>query len=444
MNGDEPLAGSATEKINLPNGILILGAAKSGTTGLFYAIQNALSVGYNVPVAGLFEPRHANDVKLYCRTSADRVHLVKMLLGVMDRGDFDFVNSFDKKIAIFRDPRDNVVSRIHFMLTKFINWREKEKVQQILQLFTEKEQKPDSVSILSILGAIERISGRDGLQENVRANSILPARFKRLHGDSFHMMPYDELVNGQFERLSEYLGFNVPNDFEVADRHSYVVRSKNSGAWRDWFLEEDVQFFARDVADDFRLLGFDPEAKPNANRQVDPDKTSAYVKAMFDRLEEKTQNKRTEKRNARSSGSRPSVEVENRGEPRAAAAVETPENNEARQARRARRRTRRAAAPDLESRAVAAVNTPENSEARQVKRARRKKRRDPTPGLEPRAPVAVGAPADEEARQVKRERRMKRRVAAPDVEARRLERRKAKRSKRVAGRRDGSRAGQTL
>src|SRR5690242_17325249 len=77
MNGNATLARPESGKIALPNGILILGAAKSGTTGLFYAIQNALSVEHNVTVSGLFEPRRSGDVILYRRTSSDQVHLVK-------------------------------------------------------------------------------------------------------------------------------------------------------------------------------------------------------------------------------------------------------------------------------------------------------------------------------------------------------------------------------
>ena len=270
---------------NLPKGILIAGAAKSGTTALFYAIQNALSVELNVSVEGLFEP-HSKDVKSYCQNDPDKVRLVKMLLGPLLRRGFDFGDSFDKKLLVFRDPRDNVVSRIHFMVKRIVSSGERDKVQQILQLFVEKEQKPDEVGVLSVLRAFERISGRDGLAENVRANSLLPARFLRSHGDSFFVIPYDELVGGHFERLSEYLGFKVPSDFQVAGKHAHIVRSRTSGAWRDWFLDEDTQFFAKDVADDFRFLGFDPNATPNFKRQVDPEKTSAYVNSIFNWVED--------------------------------------------------------------------------------------------------------------------------------------------------------------
>lgn len=271
----------------LPKGILILGAAKSGTTALFYAIRNALATGHGLATTGLFEPRRAGEVVEYLSSTSDQVPVVKVLLGPLLRDGGKFVETFDKRIVIYRDPRDNVVSRVCFMLKKLISPREEKKIEQALQLFREKEQSPDSISIVGMIRQMAAITDRPNLLEAVRSNSLLPAKIKRESGNDYFMMPYDDMVSGQFDQLNRYLGFEVSGDFEVAEQHAFVVRSKSSGAWKDWFLEEDVQFFARDVADDFRILGFDPDVEPNARRSIDPKTSSEYVAAQFQHVQEK-------------------------------------------------------------------------------------------------------------------------------------------------------------
>src|SRR5947209_20200187 len=118
MQSNGMLVQSGIEQRELPKGILILGAAKSGTTALFYAIKNALVSGRGVSVAGLFEPTEEREIVQYLSSTTDQVRLVKGLLGpLLRRGSAveRLIAEFDRKIVIYRDPRDNVVSRICFM-----------------------------------------------------------------------------------------------------------------------------------------------------------------------------------------------------------------------------------------------------------------------------------------------------------------------------------------
>jgi hypothetical protein len=290
---------------DLPGGILILGAAKSGTTALFYAIRKALSATYGLPVDGLFEPRHVEEVSEYLSSTSDRVHLVKGLLGPLLRHDGRSLkileSKFDKKILIYRDPRDNIVSRICFMLKNRVGGDQK-KIGRVLEMFREKEASPGSISIVGLVRRMSEIieSPEADLLASVRDNALLPAKMKRELGDAYFFMPYDELVSEQFDGLSNYLGLTVTADFEVDRQHSFVVRSKSSGAWKDWFLDEDVQFFVREHADEFRLLGFDPEESANVERRIDPKTSSEYVAAQFQHtLERRTQSRARKRERAR-------------------------------------------------------------------------------------------------------------------------------------------------
>lgn len=267
--------------------ILILGAAKSGTTALFYAIRSALTVGQGLKVEGNFEPVEASDIIQYLQTSSDDVKLVKALLGPILRRGSLLSEQFDRRIVIYRDPRDNIVSRIVFILTRLFPLSEREKIAEVMALLRQKEQAPDSISIVSIVKELARLSGRTDLLEQMRSNATLPALMKRKHGDQYFMMPYDDLVNENFSSLSTYLGFEVTGRFETDEKHAFVARTKTSGEWRNWFLDEDVAYFASAVADDFRLLGFDPDEQPNDVRVITHASCTGYVEAQFARQAER-------------------------------------------------------------------------------------------------------------------------------------------------------------
>lgn len=289
------------ERREYPRGILILGAAKSGTTALFYAIRKALVARYGFAVEGLFEPRHAEEISDYLSSTTDRVHLVKGLLGPLLRSGGRSLGSlsqeFDKKVIIYRDPRDNVVSRICFMMKNRVGGDQR-KISQILEMFREKEKSPDNISIVSMVRRMAQVIEQPeaDLLASVRDNALLPAKMKREQGAAYYFMPYDELVLEQFGHLNDYLGVTVSADFEVDRQHAYVVRSKSSGAWKDWFVEEDLEFFVRAAADDFRLLGFDPQEAPNSARKIDARTSSEYVAAQFAHTQEKRKQARVRKR----------------------------------------------------------------------------------------------------------------------------------------------------
>ncbi|MBY5935549.1 hypothetical protein KUV51_21250 [Tateyamaria omphalii] len=271
---------------------LILGAAKSGTTALFYAIQKSMEQASGSPVKGLFEPRDMDAFKSYFETTQDPARLCKALLGPVTRRMTDALDEFDRKIIIFRDPRDNVVSRLLFNPPRLLDKSGPEKNQAFLDLIKQKEEAPDSISVLGILREVGKLTDRSDLPDIYRKNAIIPAVVKRKWDDAFFMFSYEDLLTQSFGALGDYLGLDMTSEFEVADKHEYVSRSKGSGEWKAWFHEEDVAYFANEVADDYRLLGFDPAETPDAAPSIDPATASEYVVKQIKRHEEKRAMKR--------------------------------------------------------------------------------------------------------------------------------------------------------
>jgi hypothetical protein len=292
------MAEPAEHSNSLPVSIIILGAAKSGTTALFYAIRKALESGYATPTQGLFEPGDSARIADYLKGGPDAVPLVKVLMGPQMRRNPRVVDKFDRRIVIHRDPRDNIVSRIVFMVQNFVRPREGEKIEQLLAIFREKERDPAALSILEMLRRIEAVTGREGLAEMMRDGAVQPGTLKRERPDDFFFLPYADLVAGEFAALNTYLGMTVTPDFEVDAKHAYVVRTKAAGSWRDWFLREDIRFFVVPVKEEYRILGYDPSERPlrDKERRIDPAKCSDYVAQQFARQAAKKQSRRQARR----------------------------------------------------------------------------------------------------------------------------------------------------
>ncbi|MCB1150862.1 hypothetical protein KDK88_04905 [bacterium] len=84
--------------------ILISGSPKTGTTGLFYKIRNSIQGKPRL----LFE---VTPPYQYEAGDEERGVLAKVVVNFGDPG-LDSFACFDKKIAIVRDPRDTLVSRV--------------------------------------------------------------------------------------------------------------------------------------------------------------------------------------------------------------------------------------------------------------------------------------------------------------------------------------------
>lgn len=263
--------------------ILVLGAAKSGTTALFYAIRNALHAR-GEQVAGLLEPRDRDRIDAYLATSNDSVRLVKAMLSRTADWIFDMAGAFDRIVLIVRDPRDNIVSHAAFKPKDLVRSDELEKQATLIRLFEGKEKDPASISVVGMINRMGELDGRPRLLETMRANSVMSVPLVREHHRDCMVLRYEDMIAGRVEALRAYLGLAVDGNPELEEHHSFVARSKSSGEWRDWFLDEDIDVFVAPLANEFRFLGYDPDERPNEERSIAPSACSLYVKRQFERL----------------------------------------------------------------------------------------------------------------------------------------------------------------
>ena len=135
--------------------IVIAGQPKTGTTALYFRIKNSVP-----PDAWcLFEP------KKYLRPPDDprpQWVVAKVLIGrAYARGgpvgadgfsvDYGSFASFDRKLHILRDPRDNLVSSLLYAVRHTSFYADDRRLDQFLALLEEKERNPTDVSMLRLL-----------------------------------------------------------------------------------------------------------------------------------------------------------------------------------------------------------------------------------------------------------------------------------------------------
>ena len=242
--------------------ILIAGQAKSGTTALYYALRQTLPPKYTC----LFEPRSNT-------TGRDECVLAKVLINPSFKSD-DF-ETFNKKILIVRDPRDNLVSRLLYAIydQKFL--ADDDKVSVFIERLEQKQRNPASVSLLELLKVFSDLSGADMLGRFMLRHQI-GLEFDRLRRNYF-VYKYEHFVAGQYSGLEEYLGFALNFNGNVDVFHSRVARTKGSGDWRNWFTEQDVKYFSDSYHEYLARYGYDVEWKLSPEPEILPEYSTEYV-----------------------------------------------------------------------------------------------------------------------------------------------------------------------
>ena len=100
---------------------------------------------------------------------------------------------------------------------------------------------------------------------------------------SWLLFRYEDMVDGRYDRLNRYLGFDVAVDAEVARGLERVVRRKGYGDWRHWFTPADVARYGSGVMDRYlTTFGYDRDDWALAARpRIEPAHGSAYMSALF-------------------------------------------------------------------------------------------------------------------------------------------------------------------
>jgi len=260
--------------------VFILGVGKSGTTALCYKVAaglpncHAFSGGY----AGKYVSDYENAVYKHTYEESKgkgfdsyREHLAQ--------------ESYDRKIWIARDPRDSAVSRMLYRWHKGIQGHRKQ-FEAHLKLVLQKERTPGSTPFYEICRYAARGSWPCSKEEVFNEEKTRCERMAEFLGDlddSWYFFRFEDMVDGRYEGLNKYLGFEVGEDTEVpeATGKAKVIRKKQYGDWRHWFTEEDVAFYRAAYTPYLKAAGYDVNDWKLADPQViEPEYSSQYMQKL--------------------------------------------------------------------------------------------------------------------------------------------------------------------
>lgn len=249
--------------------VLVLGQGKSGTTALAYKLCNLLDI-QQVD----FEPKVLNSRK-------HNSFLAKKLIDNLRPEEHESIGNFDRSVLIVRDPRDATVSRLLYRIRTLKFIRDPKRLAPFLEAIERKERSPSSVSMASIFRVLKEVGGYDVMNSMSRLN----ARTLDVWGGAARnacVLRYEDFVSGNTGSVAEYLGIKdaFDNSVDVPTNLSRVTRTRSSGNWKDWFIDDDMGQINKAFAPYFSAFGYSVEA-PNKRPTLDPEVGSSYIRRIL-------------------------------------------------------------------------------------------------------------------------------------------------------------------
>jgi len=247
--------------------VAIVGLGKSGTTALFYTIAAAMPRD----AVQLFEPKQPP-----ARFEQDPI-----LVKVIANPDLDWspFRAFEKRIFIARDPRDRLVSFLLYAIYNHPSPIEERDTRRLFELIERKEAASRDVGLWQISEEIERLTGADhrGLLRDRHA-----AALRLLSEDPLiHRCRYERFVRGDIADLSEYLGLTLSGNVEVAPSVQRVVRTRDSGDWKNWFTPEDIDYFRPTLSAVMEAFGYEDDWEFSESPTIAPAHGSLYLRRLL-------------------------------------------------------------------------------------------------------------------------------------------------------------------
>lgn len=263
-------------RAHVSQSILIAGQGKTGTTGLYNAIKEALRES-GEPFNCQFEPTTPQPLLALGRYDPQAPVLTKIMAERLDDVAVRY-QDFDRRLMTVRDPRDVVISRLLFYpLTRgSLRRASPHAIEDFLDALRAKEADPASRSVVGLQElALELGLTRVGFEVVAAEVDNVTALIDR---HDFHVVSYEDFVDGRLDDLSEHLGMTITNPAATGSAWlSHIPRSMTHGEWRDWFTPDDAAFFADLFGDYLHRHGYDPTEPPSPSPSIDPATGSEYV-----------------------------------------------------------------------------------------------------------------------------------------------------------------------
>ena len=259
--------------------VIVLGLAKSGTTGLWSVLVKSYPRRYLQFFEGQYLPSRYN--KYFGQTNSEqnpRDVVSKQIIGP----DFNFTDlaSFDKIIWMVRDPRDRLIS---YLLYRHYDYRyaSDEFVREQLDLLRLKERDPDALAMIDLEARL--LLPRPTLESAFFWNDHQKSNFMStlIEEERAFIFKYEDFVNQEYSGLENFLGIKMSGNAKVPKQFQRVIRSKTHSFWNHWFTQKDVDNYMGLFQPFLEQYGYKDEWALAEEKKIDPEHCSRYVRTII-------------------------------------------------------------------------------------------------------------------------------------------------------------------
>jgi hypothetical protein len=260
---------------------LIVGLAKTGTTAVAMTVRNTLRIqGF------CMEPR---DLATIEAETDDRLVIKILFDHWLDRTEqlrkFFYDNGDDRPsatIVIVRDPRDEAISRLHYLAYNYFSTRPTTEDDRAawLEIFCQKEAAPETVGLIDMENRLKSRFGSGFLVGRQVYESFLQFidDLIRANAETTCLLRYEDFVAntipaGSLQRL-------LSGSRNVGPWFHRVHRSGSSGEWQYFLTDHDLSVINGLCEPVLKRFGYSMERKPTGQK---PSHTtgSSYVDKLI-------------------------------------------------------------------------------------------------------------------------------------------------------------------
>jgi hypothetical protein len=259
-----------------PDNIVILGLAKTGSTGLYNNAKAALAQSDHDYYC-LFEPTRPNLIHSIRRYAPDMPVLTKVMIAREPDLRLPYEH-FSKRVTLLRDPRDMIVSFLLFrpFIRADVPWNQ---VEPFVAAVRRKEHDPTAHSVQSLHALADELGLASYRLE--RVVEYMGSQESLIDQHNVFTIRYEDFILGPLEGLNDYLGFDVDNRTNTSPWLDHILRAAGSGDWQHWFTPDDVRFYRPHVAAYMKRFDYEDDWQLAPDPQIDAATASQYIEGKY-------------------------------------------------------------------------------------------------------------------------------------------------------------------
>jgi hypothetical protein len=262
---------------------IILGPAKTGTTVVARTLLNGVK-----PDGFSMEPVSRQELEALRGTKRVAVKIIfdtwrDQLIDLTGICAGDAQAGAPTTICLIRDPRDELVSRLHYFAYSFFATRPTTDEQRAswIRIFQKKEADPDGVSLLEMEEELWRVFG-EGFRpppELHRSYLKFVEDLRALPTSKCHLLRYEDFIE---RRIPPDLNGFLLGPQLVDPLEQRVHRSGSKGAWHRFFTDRDTEFYNRYFEQYLSTFNYPLARNVEIGLPVSSRTGSAYVEKLID------------------------------------------------------------------------------------------------------------------------------------------------------------------